>query len=73
MFKIAQFHPVVIDLIREFSEEVRRELGKAIFDIQKGEALSLPLSRPMGSVAVGAHELRVKDSRGAYRVFYTLK
>ena len=29
-----------------------------------------PLSRPMGSVASGVEELRVRDRSGAYRVFY---
>jgi phage-related protein len=52
---------------------VRRELGKAIFDLQKGEKISMPLSRPMPSVAAGVEELRVKDRSGAYRVFYYLK
>jgi phage-related protein len=49
---------------------VRREFGKVIFDLQKGENLSMPLSRPMPSVAPGAEELRVKARSGAYRVFY---
>jgi phage-related protein len=52
---------------------VRREFGKAIFDLQRGEPLSMPLSRPMSSVASGVEELRVKDRSGAYRVFYYKK
>ena len=48
-------------------------LGKAIFDLQKGETLSMPLSRPMPSVAEGVEELRVRDRTGAYRVFYLAK
>jgi phage-related protein len=68
--KLAVFHPKVRDAIREFPENVRREFGKAIFDLQKGAKLSMPLSRPMSLVAAGAEELRVKDRSGAYRVFY---
>ena len=68
--KLAAFHPKARDAIRDFPEEVRRELGKAIFDLQKGEKLSMPLSRPMPSVASGVEELRVRDRSGAYRVFY---
>ena len=49
---------------------MRRELGKAIFDLQKGTKLSMPLSRPMPSIAHGVEELRVKDRSGAFRVFY---
>jgi len=52
---------------------MRRELGKARFDLQKGEKLSMPLSRPMASVAAGVEELRVRDRSGAYRVFYYAK
>jgi phage-related protein len=33
----------------------------------------MPLSRPMPVVANGAHEIRVKDRRGQYRVFYFVK
>ena len=69
----AVFHPKARDAIREFPEDVRRELGKAIFDLQKGEKLSMPLSRPMASVAAGVEELRVRDRSGAYRVFYYAK
>lgn len=52
---------------------MRREFGKIIFDLQKGEKLSMPLSRPMSSVAAGVDELRVRDRHGAYRVFYYTK
>jgi phage-related protein len=49
---------------------VGREFGKVIFDLQKGEKLSMPLWRPMSSVAAGVEELRVRDRSGAYRSFY---
>jgi phage-related protein len=68
--KLAVFHPKARDVIRDFPENLRREFGKVIFDLQKGEKLSMPLSRPMPSVAPGVEELRIKDRSGAYRVFY---
>lgn len=71
--KPAIFHPKARDTIRSFPEDVRREFGKVIFDLQKGKKLSLPLSRPMSSVAAGVEELRVRDRSGAYRVFYYTK
>ena len=71
--KPAVFHPKARDAIRGFPEDVRREFGKVIFDLQKGEKLSMPLSRPMASVASGVEELRVRDRSGAYRVFYYTK
>lgn len=52
---------------------MRREIGKIILDLQKGNKLSMPLSRPMPTVAAGVEELRVKDRSGAYRVFYFAK
>ena len=71
--KPAVFHLRARAAIRDFPEGVRRELGKVIFDLQKGEKISMPLSRPMPSVAAGVEELRVKDHSGAYRVFYYLR
>jgi phage-related protein len=71
--KVAVFHPGARAAIRSFPQEVRRELGKAIFDLQKGEALGMPLSRPMASVAAGVEELRIRDRGGIYRAFYYTK
>jgi phage-related protein len=68
--RAAVFHPAARGLIRSFPEDVRRELGKAIFDLQRGEALGMPLSRPMPSIASGAGELRIRDRGGIYRAFY---
>ncbi|HVF21881.1 MAG TPA: type II toxin-antitoxin system RelE/ParE family toxin [Pyrinomonadaceae bacterium] len=71
--KIAAFHPKARDTIRNFPQDVRRELGKAIFDLQAGAKLTMPLSRSMSPVAVGVHELRIRDRAGIYRVFYYTK
>ena len=38
-----------------------------------GEAIGMPLSRPMSITAKGVHELRVKDESGQYRIFYYTK
>ena len=68
--KLAIFHPAARAAIRLFPEEIRRELGKAIFDLQNGAGLAMPLSRPMPSVDAGVAELRIRDRSGIYRVFY---
>ncbi len=47
--KKTEFHSLARATIREFSEEVRRELGEAITDLQKGFLLGLPISRPIPS------------------------
>ena len=64
--KPALFHPKARAVLKGFPDDVRREIGKAIFDLQKGTKLSMPLSRPMPSVAAGVEELRMKDRSGAY-------
>ncbi|MBA3766328.1 MAG: type II toxin-antitoxin system RelE/ParE family toxin [Acidobacteria bacterium] len=71
--KPALFHPKARDAIRDFPENVRREFGKVIFDLQKGAKLAMPLSRPISSIASGVEELRVRVRSGAYRVFYYTK
>jgi len=68
--KLAVFHPNARATLQEFPIEIRRELGKAIFDLQKGHKLSMPLSKPLVSVGKGVEELRVRDRAGIYRVFY---
>jgi phage-related protein len=37
------------------------------------EPLGMPVSRPMPVIANGAHEIRIKDRQGQYRVFYFVK
>jgi phage-related protein len=68
--KSAIFHPAAITAIRLFPQDVRRELGKVIFDLQKGETVGMPVSRPMSSVGAGVSELRIRERSGIYRVFY---
>ena len=71
--KLAAFHPKARDTIASFPKDVRRELGKAIFDLQMGVNLTMPLSRSTSSVAAGVNELRIRDRSGIYRVFYYTK
>ena len=68
--KVAKFHPAIKSTLHDFPEVIRREVGKAIFDLQRGEKLTMPLSRPMPDVGRKVHEIRVKDRSGAYRIFY---
>ncbi|MBV9887059.1 MAG: type II toxin-antitoxin system RelE/ParE family toxin [Acidobacteria bacterium] len=68
--KDAIFHPAAIAAVRSFPDAVRREFGKLLFDLQSGETLGMPMSRPMPSVGKGVHELRLRDRSGIYRAFY---
>lgn len=68
--KTAKFHPAVKPILRDFPEDIRREIGKAIFELQQGAKLTMPLARAMPEIGSNVHEIRVKDRSGAYRVFY---
>lgn len=52
------------------SQEARRETGFLLRQLQEGENLSLPHSRPMPSVGKACHELRVSDRNRTWRLFY---
>jgi phage-related protein len=67
------FHPKALSFIREEEPSIRKEIGEALRDLQKGISLGPPLSRPMPEVAAGAHELRVKGETASVRVFYCVK
>lgn len=55
------------------SVEVRRELGFLLREIQEGETLSLPHSRPMPVIGLGVHELRANDRAGIWRLIYQIR
>jgi phage-related protein len=53
-----------------FSPEARLEVGYLLRLLQGGESLSLPWSRPMPSVGLRCHELRVNDANQTWRIIY---
>ena len=67
------FHPQALAFIRGEEPVIRKEIGEALRDLQKGISLGPPLSRPMPEVATGAYELRVAGETAAVRVFYFVK
>ena len=71
--RVARFHPAARDALRAFPEDVRRAFGKAIYDLQLGHSLAMPLSRAMPVLGAGAAELRIRDAAGTYRAFYVVK
>lgn len=71
--KDAIFHEKALETLRAFSEDARREIGKAIRDLQRGLSLGMPLSRAIPAVGVGVSELRVRDQANIYRTFYYTK
>jgi phage-related protein len=53
-----------------FSRSARLEAGYLLRRLQKGEALSLPHSRPMPSIGPRVHELRISDRNKIWRIIY---
>jgi len=69
----AIFHTRALEDIRAFPQKARKAIGAAIWELQQGRRLGLPLSRPMPSIAAGAHELRVHDLQSSFRIVYCLR
>lgn len=55
-----------------FSKDARLEAGFLLRRLQQGEKLSLPHSRPMPSVGLRCHELRVTDRGQSWRIVYRI-
>lgn len=55
-----------------FSAATRLEAGVLLRRLQRGEKLSLPVSRPMPSIGPGCHELRIIDENVTWRIVYAL-
>ena len=60
------------EFVRELDRLTKLEIGTLLMRIQQGERLSAPLSKPMTVIRQSAHELRLKDKRGSYRIIYVL-
>lgn len=52
------------------SQKARIEAGCLLRLLQLGVNLSLPQSRPMPSIGVHCHELRIQDENKIWRLFY---
>ncbi len=55
-----------------FSPKARIEVGVLLRRLQRGEAISLPHSRPMPSIGPRCHELRIRDRGVNWRIIYRL-
>jgi phage-related protein len=53
-----------------FSREARIEAGFLLRRLQAGQTLSMPHSRPLPSIGIRCHELRVVDRGKAWRIVY---
>jgi phage-related protein len=71
--KPIDFHAKALEFIRVQATSIRRYIGEALRDLQKGVNLGMPLSRPMPIIAPGVHELRVKGDGATVRIFYYVR
>lgn len=53
-----------------FSESARLEAGFLLRQLQQGQVLAMPHSRPMPTIGTHCHELRVTDRDHAWRIVY---
>ena len=53
-----------------FSAAARLEVGVLLRQLQGGEKLSMPHSRPMPSIGPRCHELRIGDAGKTWRLVY---
>lgn len=54
------------------SSDARREIGIMLRELQNGEFLPMPYSRPMPDIGPQCHELRVNDSGKTWRLIYRI-
>jgi phage-related protein len=55
-----------------FSVAARREAGYLIRELQDGNLLSMPHSRPMPNIGARVHELRIVDESVTWRIVYRI-
>lgn len=55
-----------------FSLGTRIEIGMLLRRLQRGETIGMPMSRPMPSIGLRCHELRIADDRREWRLVYRI-
>lgn len=58
--------------IKNAPAEIIEDVFALFDDLMAGKHLSMPISRPLPSIAKGLHELRLSGRAGEYRVFYII-
>lgn len=59
--------------ISDFPLSVREQLADCLALLEIGEVLAPPVSKPLGAIAKGLNELRMRDPSGQYRVIYLMR
>ncbi len=71
--KAVRIHKKVSKEFEKIEFSIKRRLAEIFALLAEGENLGMPLSRPMPVIEHGAHELRIKDHSGQFRIFYYTK
>ena len=58
--------------LRNVPKDVNKNLLDLFDELMEGHKLSMPVSKPLFSIAVGLHELRLSGQAGEFRVFYLI-
>jgi phage-related protein len=69
--KAVEFRGGSLDDLRAFPETARREAGYQLDRVQNG--LDPADWKPMSIVGRGVREIRIRDTEGAFRIFYVTK
>lgn len=65
------FHGSALDDLRRFPDGSRREAGRQLDKVQRGQD---PVDwKPMPGIGTGVREIRLRDPTGAFRVIYVAK
>ena len=68
VLKPTTFHGDSLNRIRDFPDDVRRQVGHELYQLQKGED---PNDwKPLSAIGAGVREIRIRDAFGAFRVIY---
>jgi phage-related protein len=57
--------------VKEFPAEVRKSLGSALYDAQKGD--KTPLAKPFKGIGSGVFEIAIRFKTDAYRAVYAVQ
>jgi phage-related protein len=55
-----------------FTKDARIETGTLLRRLQGGEVVGMPHSRPMPSIGLRCHELRIRDENHNWRIIYRI-
>jgi len=57
--------------VRSFPQEVRKSIGAALYDAQKGD--KAPIAKPFKGIGSGVFEIALRFDKDAYRAVYAVQ